>query len=89
MEANDLRLLFEAINVTAQSKSTEDPDDACLRRFKEKWLFVATLIFIGFAFVVCVLVIFYKKDGAYTGVALNGVIGLASALAGYYARGNQ
>ncbi len=37
MDVHDLKFLFEVIDVKAQSKSTEDPNDANLRRFK--WWF--------------------------------------------------
>ena len=50
MDVQDLKFLFEVIDVKAQSKSTEDPHDANLRRFKDKWLFIITLILILFSF---------------------------------------
>jgi hypothetical protein len=36
MDAQDLKLLFEVIDVKAQTKVNEHPDDAKFRRFKEK-----------------------------------------------------
>ena|SRR3990167_3809896 len=45
MDVQDLKFLFEVIDVKAQSKSTEDPHDANLRRFKDKWLFIITRLY--------------------------------------------
>src|SRR3990167_8729016 len=45
MDVQDLKFLFEVIDVKAQSKSTEDPHDANLRRFKDKWLFILTRLY--------------------------------------------
>jgi hypothetical protein len=87
MDAQDLKLLFEVIDVKAQTKVNEHPDDAKLRRFKEKWLFITTLIAIAIVFAACISFLLLKQDSPYTGIALNGVIGLAMALAGYYVRG--
>lgn len=77
----------EKFKVKIESKEQEDPEDARLRRFKDRWLFIATLIAIGIVFVVCICFLLLKQDSRYTGIALNGVIGLAMALAGYYVRG--
>ena len=87
MDAQDLKLLFEVIDVKAQSKTNEHPEDAKLRRFKDKWLFIATLIAIAIVFGTCIGFLLLKQDSPYTGIAMNGVIGLAMALVGYYVRG--
>lgn len=87
MDVQDFKLLFEAIDVKAQSKTNEHPDDAKLRRFKDKWLFIATLISIAIVFSTCIAFLLLKQDSPHTGIALNGVIGLTMALAGYYVRG--
>ena len=79
----------EKFRLKIESKEHEDPNDAKLRRFKDKWLFIATLIAIGIVFAACIGFLLLKQDSPYTGVALNGVIGLAMALAGYYVRGKS
>ena len=56
-------------------------------KFKEKWLFIATLIAIAIVFGVCIGFLMLKPESTCTGIALNGVIGLALALIGYYVRG--
>lgn len=84
MDAQDLKLLFEVIYVKAQSKTNEHPEDARFHRFKDKWLFIATLIAIAIVFGACIGFLLLKQDSPYTGIALNDVIGLAMALAGYY-----
>ncbi len=88
MKIEDIGVILQHMDLTAQSKKpTEDPEDGRLRRFKEKWLFIATLIAIAIVFGVCIGFLALKQDSPYTGIALNGVIGLAMALVGYYVRG--
>lgn len=77
----------EKFDVQIKSRGKEEPEDAHLRRFKDKWLFIATLIAIAIAFVTCIGFLLLKQGSPYAGIALNGVIGLAMALAGYYVRG--
>lgn len=89
MDVQDLKFLFEVIDVKAQSKSTEDPNDANLRRFKDKWLFIVTLILILFSFIGWGFFIALRPDSPQLGIVLNGGFGLVMALAGYYVRGKN
>lgn len=89
MDANDLKLLFEVIDVKAQSKKNENQEDAQLRRFKEKWLFLITVSLIPVIIIFCIGFIIVKPDSSYSGIAMNGSIGLVMALSGYYVRGDR
>lgn len=75
--------------VSIKKSPQEKMEDAVLRRFKEKWLFILTIFIIIGMFFICGFFVFlsYKDNSPYTGIALNGVIGIALALAGYYVRG--
>ena len=77
----------EKFDVQIKSRGKEEPEDAHLRRFKDKWLFISTLTAIAMVFAICIFFLLLKQDSPYAGIALNGVIGLAMALAGYYVRG--
>lgn len=83
----NLEEIADHLDVHIKSKLKEDPIDAKLRRFKEKWLFIATLIALAIVFFACIAFMVLKPESAYTGIALNGIIGLTMALAGYYVRG--
>jgi hypothetical protein len=88
MKVEDIGIILQHMDLKAESKKpAEDPEDAKLRRFKERWLFMATLVAIATVFIVCINFLILKQNSPYTGIALNGVIGLAMALAGYYVRG--
>lgn len=87
MNIEDIGTILQHMNLKFESKQpAEDTYDASLRRFKEKWLFIATLIAVAIVFGVCIFVVL-KAESVYTGIALNGIIGLTMALAGYYVRG--
>jgi len=86
MNIDDISKLLTHIDLKAESKKIENHEDAILRRFKEKWLFISTLIALVVAFCTCIGFLL-KPDSPYSGIALNGVIGLTMALAGYYVRG--
>ena len=77
------------LDVHIKSKQKEDPNDAKLRRFKDKWLFIATIIAIAIMYFVCIWLLIMKPDSSYPGIALNGIIGITMALAGYYVRGKS
>ncbi len=77
----------EKYSLEIKTKEKEHPDDAKLRRFKDKGLFIATLASISVAFCTCIGFLILNHDSQYTGIALNGVIGLTMALTGYYVRG--
>ena len=79
--------LAKHFNISMDSKKPEDPKDSDLRRFKDRYLFIATLVAFAVMFTVCVAVMILQADSPYAGTALNGVIGLTMALAGYYVRG--
>ncbi len=83
----NLEELAAHLDVHIKSKDREEPEDAKLRRFKDKWLFIATIIAIAIVFIVCLALMILKSDSS--GVALNGIIGLTMALAGYYVRGKS
>ena len=83
----NLEELAAHLDVHIKSKNKEEPDDAKLRRFKDKWLFVATLAAIGVVFIACIALMVVKSN--FAGIALNGMIGLTMALAGYYVRGKS
>ncbi len=88
MKIEDIGIVLQHMNLKLESKVPgEHPEDGKLRRFKDKWLFIATLISMTVVLCVCISFIIIKPDSTYTGVALNGVIGLTMALAGYYVRG--
>jgi hypothetical protein len=89
MDVHDLKFLFDVIDVKAQSKSMEDPRDANLRRFKDKWLFITTLILILFSFIGWGFFIALRPDSPQLGIVLNGGFGLIMALSGYYVRGKS
>jgi len=80
---------FEDYNLSLSSKQKEDPEDARLRRFKDKLLFIVTIIAISIVFCVCITFLILRPDSSYSGIALNGIIGLTMALAGYYVRGTS
>ena len=83
----DLNAFADKFDLQIRSRGREEPEDAHLRRFKDRWLFIATLIAITTVFGICISFLLLKQDSPYTGIALNGVIGLTMALAGYYVRG--
>jgi hypothetical protein len=88
MKIEDIGVILQHINLKFESKAPkEDLEDAKLRRFKERWLFIATLIALAIVFGTCISFLVLKPGSPYTGIALNGVIGLTMALAGYYVRG--
>ena len=90
MNIDDFAMLLQHVDIRAESKRpSETTEDAIVRRFKDKWLFIVTMLAIVTVFAVCINFIVVKQESAYTGIALNGVIGLAMALAGYYVRGRE
>jgi hypothetical protein len=86
-DINNLKDFLNQFNFTAEFKNLEAHEDARLRRFKDKWLFIMTLIALGLMFFTCIAFLLLKNDSSYTGTALNGIIGLTIALCGYYVRG--
>jgi hypothetical protein len=78
--------IIEHTRFNVQSKSNESEDDAKLRRFREKWLFISTLISIGIMYLCCSYFILFSS---YPEIALNGIMGLTMALIGYYVRGKN
>jgi hypothetical protein len=88
MKIEDIGVVLQHMNLKFESKKpAEDLEDAKLRRFKDRWLFITTLIALAIVFAVCINFLVIKPDSPYTGIALNGVIGLAMGLAGFYVRG--
>lgn len=74
-------------DLTIAPKKSEEPEDAKLRRFKDKCLFIATLWAFAIMFGLCIIFLSLNPNSPHAGTALNGVIGLTLALAGYYVRG--
>ena len=75
------------VHITINKSPQETQEDAKLRRFKDKSLLIATLIAFAIMYVVCIVIMVLLPNSSYVGTALNGVIGLTLALAGYYVRG--
>lgn len=81
-DKGNYRVLIESIH-------PENDEDASLRRFKDKWLFLITAlcvpIFLGF----CGLVYFIDTNQEHAALALNAMTGVIMALVGYYVRGKN
>lgn len=86
---NDLNIFSKHFDFTLQNKKSESDEDAKLRRFKDKCLFIATLIAIATLFSVCIWVIIFAEDSPKSTLAMNGLIALTTALAAYYVRGKN
>jgi hypothetical protein len=75
--------------VMIESIHPEHEEDALLRRFKDKWLFLITAlcvpIFLGF----CGFVYFTDTNPEHAALALNAMTGVIMALAGYYVHGKN
>lgn len=90
MNLDDFKHLLSHVEIKAESKKPpEHEEDAKLRRFKDKFLFMTTITAIAFFFIVCVLIIFGKRESILSNLALNGIMSLTTGLAGYYLRGNS
>ena len=81
-ETGNLRIKIESIH-------DEQQEDALLRRFKDKWLFLVTLFLILGAFIGLVLFVTFHPDSPEIGIAMSSGMGLVMALAGYYVRGKN
>lgn len=81
-ETGNFRIKIESIH-------NEHQEDALLRRFKDKWLFLVTLFIILVAFIGLVLFIAFQHDSPQIGIAISSGMGLVMALAGYYVRGKN
>ncbi|MBA2710470.1 MAG: hypothetical protein H0U57_07765 [Tatlockia sp.] len=81
-EKGNLRIKIESIH-------DEHEDDALLRRFKDKWLFLVTLFLIIAAFTGLVFFIALRPNSPQIGIAMSSGMGLVMALAGYYVRGKN
>ena len=81
-ETGNLRIKIESIH-------DEPNDDALLRRFKDKWLFLVTLFIILGAFIGLVLFIIFYPTSPQIGIAISSGMSLVMALAGYYVRGKN
>lgn len=75
--------------VSITSKTREDPEEGSHRRHKEICLLYLFIFGAVIAYLGCVLVIVFKTNNELSSVGLNGIIGLTSALAGYYVRGRN
>ncbi len=74
--------------VKIESVDEENEDDAFLRRKKDWYLFITMIVTLLLVFGVCTALVFSSTSGLST-TALNGMIGLAFALAGYYVGGKN
>lgn len=63
--------------------SPEKNEDAALRRFKDKLLFIATLLIIVSVMLFSMGYVILKPDSTTVGLAFNGLFGLTMLLAGY------
>lgn len=88
-EFEQLKSILEIFEVKAHSKVIEHQDDARLRRFKDKWLFLITLLLIVFSFIGWILFIFFRPDSPHLALVLNAGFGLVMGLCGYYVRGRN
>jgi hypothetical protein len=90
MNTDDITLLLQHVDITVQPKSMpEHPDDAKLRRFKDKYLFLVTLILIMCAFLGDALYIAFRPNSPYLSQMITAGFGLVMALAGYFVRGGK
>lgn len=85
-EPSQIKMLLEHFEVKAQSRINEHEDDAKLRRFKDKWLFMVTMLVILFSFSGWLLFIAFRPDSPHLALVLNGGFGLVMGLCGYYVR---
>ena len=76
----------QGLDVHIKSTRNENPKDADLRRFKEKWLFIATLVLIVISFIGWGWFIVFHPESPHLGIVLNGGFGLLMALIGYYVK---
>ena len=81
-ETKNLRIKIESIH-------DEHQDDALLRRFKDKWLFLITLFLILGAFIGLVLFVILRPDSPQIGMVISSGMSLVMALAGYYVGGKN
>lgn len=88
MDAENLNLNSlisqQKYQIKINSENFEDPNDADLRRFKDKWLFIVTMILIMFSFIGWFMFIALNPDSRYLGNVINAGFGLLMALVGYY-----
>lgn len=90
MNLDDFKHLLSHLDIRAESKRPlEATEDANLRRFKDKWLFLVTLLLILGAFIGLVSFVMLRPDSPQTGIAINSGMGLVMALSGYYVRGKN
>lgn len=76
----------QGLDVHIKSSRNENPKDADLRRFKDKWLFIIMLVLIIISFMGWGFFIVFHPDSRHLGTVLNGSFGLLMALIGYYVR---
>lgn len=85
----DLNVFLTHFDVKAQTKHTEDPEEGKHRRKKDMLLLYLLTSGIIITYLICAFAILFKGTTPLASVALNGVIGLTSAMAGYYVRGQR
>lgn len=87
----DFNEIHEHYDLLLSSRKKEDENDAKLRRFKDRYLFLATVILLCLGFSVCALIalLTFKNNPQLSSTALNGVIGIGLGMAGYYVKGKN
>lgn len=85
----NFRTLKKDFHVAIMSKNPEDPEDAKHRRFKDKWLFISTLIALAIIYSISIFILIWRDNSVLWNVTLNGIIGITLMLSGYYVRGKN
>ena len=75
------------VHISITKNPQEAHEDAKLRRFKDKCLFLAALVAVAIVFGICICFLTFRPESPHVGTTLNGTIGLAMGLIGYYVRG--
>jgi len=83
------KAILDVIEVKAQTRIAENEDDAKLRRFKDKWMFMVTLIVIVVSLAAWILFIALHPDSPHLPIVFNAAFGLVMGLCGYYVKEKQ
>lgn len=75
------------VTISINKNQQESDEDGDLRRTKELWLFIISISVFCIVLLFCIGFIIFNPNSSYTGIALNGIIGLSLGLIGYYVRG--
>lgn len=88
MNLNEFTELFShsEVGFAISKQKPENPDDAKLRRFKEKWTFVTGCGALVILFLTCVYLAVTSTNNQ---LAINTAFSIASGFAGYMLRGKN